>query len=159
MSSVLDDADHVSDALYIAAVERASSPAEQAFRDVLLFHRDLLNGGFSQAIGNKTDDVDSFVTAFDHVGLRPIAAIIRLAHSLVVTAQAREQFPEDELEALTGLYVAATYNLAYVAAGNRDDADFPLERVGDQVERIALRFARNNRTAFATVVSAAEDKR
>jgi hypothetical protein len=155
MSSILDDADHVGDALYIAAVENASSSAEQAFRDVLLFHRDLLNGGLSQALDNNSDDLPRFVSAFEQVGLAPIAAIIRLSHRLVVTAQAREQFPEDDLEALTGLYVAATYNLAYVGAGYRSDPDFPLEGVGDQVERIALRYARNNVAEFAAVVGAA----
>jgi hypothetical protein len=158
MSSVLDDADHVGDALYIAAVESASSSAEQAFRDVLLFHRDLLNGGFSQAIDNNSDDLSRFVSAFEQVGLAPVAAIIQLAHGLVVAVQAREQFPEDELDALTGLYVAAAYNLAYVGAGYRSDPDFPIESTGDQVERIALRYARNNVAAFAAVIGAAEGK-
>jgi hypothetical protein len=152
MSDILADTDHVSDALYLAALSTALSAAELAFRDVLVFHRDVLNGGLSQALGNQQDDVDQYIAAFNEVGLAPISALVRLGLNLMI--EVAPEFPDTEIETLTGAYIAATYSLAYVSAGCQEDGEFPIAPAGDQIERMALRYARRRREAFDAVIAA-----
>ena len=43
----------VPDDIYLSALINARTPEEIAFRDVLVFHRDVLNGGLDQALENR----------------------------------------------------------------------------------------------------------
>jgi|CXWL01.1.fsa_nt_gi hypothetical protein len=153
MSDLLSGDGDVPDALYLAALEFAVTPAECAFRDVLVFHRDVLNGGLSQALDNQADDLGRYIAAFDYVGLAPIAALVRVGSDLC--DRDRASYPEWQVEALTDAYIATSYNLAYVCNGMQTDPDFPFDQTGDQVERLLLRFARANAAEFSSVVGAA----
>jgi hypothetical protein len=53
MLAELDPDQEVPDAIYLASLEHAVTSEEIAFRDVLVFHRDCLNGGLDQAMFNR----------------------------------------------------------------------------------------------------------
>jgi len=157
MSDLLSGDGEVSDALYLAALEFAATPEERVFRDVLVFHRDVLNGGLSQALANQGDDLARYIAALDDIGLAPVAALVRVAMDLC--ERDRATYPEWQVQALTDVYIAATYNLAYVCHGMQTDPDFPLDQTGDQVERLALKFARAKAAQFKSVIEAASSGR
>lgn len=143
MSDLLSDADEVSDELYLAALDFAVTPAEIAFRDVLTFHRDVLNGGLDQALDNEGKELDRYLKAYREVGLALMSSLIALARDA----------DAGDVTVLTSAYIAATYNLAYACGGNQIDPTFPLS--GDNVERIVLQFARKRAPQFSSVLGAA----
>ena len=157
MTSLLADQESVPDNVYVAALENAVTAEEAAFRNVLIFHRDVLNGGLEQALWNQRENIEDFVEAYRAIDLAPVASLLALGRGLQPSAQNYEDMLVPELEALTSIYVAIAYNLAYVVAGNRDDPDFPLDGVCDQIERLALRFARMHLESFQAVLQAAEN--
>ena len=45
--------EEVPDDIYLSALDHARTPEEGAFRDLLVFHRDAINGGLDQALDNR----------------------------------------------------------------------------------------------------------
>ncbi len=57
VNDLLADAAELSDSVYVATLDAATTPEEIGFRDVLVLHRDFLNGGLSQALSNQFADL------------------------------------------------------------------------------------------------------
>jgi hypothetical protein len=153
------DANEVSDWVYEAALDAAVSAEETAFRDVLIFHRDFLNGGMSQALRNQFEDLDRYVAAYRTLRLKWLADMIVLASTYAQDGKSAKEFKNADVETLGSAYCAATYGLAY-ASYLRDEIelkedDAALRQAGDSVERMALRFARANRDRFQAILAAA----
>ena len=135
MLQELDPYGEVPDGLYLSAIGHAASPQENAFRDVLVFHRDFLNGGLDQALFNRRnvgERVESYVAAYRAIGLPAVAGLIEDA---VVRADAGGDLDECDQR-----YQSFTY-------GTNDDQP-------DAVEAAALRFAQQNEGAFTSIVGA-----
>jgi hypothetical protein len=130
----------VPDDIYLSALDHARSPEELAFRDVLVFHRDALNGGLDQALDNKVPDrarLTPFLHAYRLIGLNELAVLIRDAHEALL--RPGEAGVGAEFEELSERYVQLTYG----AEGDQPDA----------VERHAIAFARSRPQAFANVLA------
>jgi hypothetical protein len=160
MDDLLADANDVSDAVYLAAIDAAASPEEIAFRDVLVFHRDFLNGGLSQALANKFDDLAQYLSAYRAIGLNWLAGMIELASTFAQDGESRDDFENADIKTLGTAYCAAAYGLAHASNLRREirltpDEKTSLTQSGDSVERLALRFARANRDKFRAVLAAA----
>ena len=144
MLTDLDPGEEVPDALYLASLEHAGTPEEIAFRDVLIFHRDCLNGGLAQGLDNQLDEDGSirpYAEAYREIGLPVAAGLIETAAAHMA---AQNDLPEweAEMERLGERYQRLTYG---------ENEDQP-----DTIEAAAIRFAQSNASAFTTVVSAAE---
>lgn len=137
MLAKLDPNAEVPDPLYLAALEHAVSPEEVAFRDVLLFHRDFLNGGLDQALFNLSNTGQAlapYVGAYQTIGLTTVAELIEDAAS-----RADDDAGFDEIDER---YQRFTYG---------ENNEQP-----DAVEAALVRFAQKNETAFTSVIQAAE---
>lgn len=136
MLDQLDPNSGVPDALYIAALKAATTPSEMAFRDVLKFHRDFLNGGFDQVLfnlGNCDEPLAPYLAAYRLLGLHDAAHLIERAKIIFDD--------EGDLEEIDDLYVRLTYG-----PGN----DLP-----DAMEAAAVRFAQGNQNSFLALVQKA----
>jgi hypothetical protein len=159
VDDIFVDAEEVPESVYFAALDVATTPEEIAFRDVLVFHRDFLNGGLSQALGNQFSSLATYVSAYRVMGLDLLADMIVLASTFAQDGKSRDDFENMDIETLDSAYCAATYGLAY-ASDLRGDIkltaqDDALKQRGDSVEQLVLRFARANRDKFRAVVAAA----
>jgi hypothetical protein len=133
----LDPDQELPDPIYLASLDHAVTPEEVAFRDVLVFHRDCLNGGLDQAIFNLQNTgqpLDPVVEAYRSVGLSAVATLLDEA----AVAWRRG----GDLDELTERYIQFTYG---------ENNDQP-----DAVEGTAVRYAQLHETAFAGVIAAAE---
>jgi hypothetical protein len=125
----------VPDAVYLVSLDHAVTPEETVFRDVLVFHRDCLNGGLGQALYDLDEKpVAPVVEAYRAVGLSDIASLLNEA--FVIWQR------EHDLDQLTDRYVRLTYG---------EDNEQP-----DAVEKAALRYAQEHEGAFASIAGAAE---
>ena len=126
----------VPDAIYLTSLEHAVTLEEVAFRDVLTFHRDCLNGGLDQAFDNRegtSDDLALVFQAYRTVGLSDVASLLDEA---VITWRV-----EDDIEKLTDRYTQFTYG---------EENDQP-----DAVERAVMQYAQLHEGAFASISGAA----
>ena len=128
----------VPDDIYLSALDHARSPEEVAFRDVLIFHRDALNGGLDQALDNQAPNrarLAPFVHAYSFIGLNELAVLIGDAREAL--SHPGEAGVTAKFEELAEAYMVVTYG----ADGNQPDS----------VERHAVAFARSRPQAFANV--------
>ena len=134
--------EEVPDEIYLSAVRHARTPEEIAFRDVLIFHRDALNGGLDQALDNQVTDpgqLARFIQAFDLIGLGNVAALIRDGHAELSLSGPTSA--SSEFDALADRYTLFAYG---------QDGDQP-----DAIERHAIAFAQSRSDAFSNVVARA----
>lgn len=161
MRDLLVDDGEVSESVYEAALDAATSPQEIAFRDVLVFHRDFLNGGLTQALSNKRDELPQFMSAYRVLGLGWLADLIELAASSALGGVRYKDFETSEIETLDSAYCAAVYGPAYASDLRREivleERDETFRPVGDNIERLALRYARLNRQYFDAVLRRATE--
>ena len=135
MLAELDPDQELPDAIYLASLDHAVMPEEIAFRDVLVFHRDCLNGGLDQAIFNRENTEQALAPvlgAYRSMGLSTVASLIDEASILWRS--------EGDLDELTDRYVQFTYG------GNNDRPD--------AVERAVVRYAQLHEPAFTSIVTA-----
>ncbi len=137
MLADLDPEQELPDAIYLASLDHAATPQEVAFRDVLVFHRDCLNGGLDQPIFNRenTDQpIAPVLEAYRIVGLSAVASLIDEASAL--------WRQEGDLDELTDQYARLTYG---------DNNDQP-----DAIEGALVRYAQLHVAAFASIITAAK---
>jgi len=136
MLAQLDPDQEVPDAIYLAALEHAVTPEEIIFRDVLVFHRDILNGGLDQALSNRENDDEELapvVSAYRSVGLPAVASLVDDAAVLW-----RNEANVDELS-------ERYFQVVYGEENDRPDA----------IERAAVRYAQHHWAAFTSIADAA----
>jgi hypothetical protein len=126
----------VPDDVYLSASINARTPEEIAFRDLLLFHRDVLNGGLDQALENLHDDpaqLSAVLCAYKLLGLERLASVIQDAGS--------EISAQRDIGHLDDRYAEQTQG----SAGSEIDL----------VEAQAIRFAQSRHDAFSNVAAGA----
>jgi hypothetical protein len=142
MLADLDPNDEVPDSLYLASLDHAVTPEEVAFRDLLVFHRDCLNGGLDQALDNRAGEpLAPYLAAYRAVGLISVAGLIADAAAHAGKA-IRLWGWEAKWEAMIDRYQRLIYGL---------NGDQP-----DAIEAAAVRFAQQHEAAFSNVVGAAK---
>ncbi|MEM1380857.1 MAG: hypothetical protein AAGH41_09555 [Pseudomonadota bacterium] len=153
---VFADAECLPDALIYAA-DAATSTEEKHFARVLNFHGNVLNGGLNQAIFNTRKMLKQVPNSFRCVGIAPLATLIELAISKTrVGTHWTWAFSADRNQ-FDPVYIAMCYDLPYACLEHRDDPMFQLHDSDvDWVERILLKYARDHRSAFQSIVNAIE---
>lgn len=130
---------------------------EESFLRVLFFHLDFLNGGFGQVMNNRRDSLEKDCNAYRTLGLDPLALVIELALNSHRNFFKKHVFKSSDLKSYEAIYVAIAYDLSYACSKfssslNADD------EMSDWVQRMALKFARENRTHFPNIISAWEQE-
>jgi hypothetical protein len=133
----LDPEKGTPDTIYLSALDHARTQAEIAFRDVLIFHRDVLNGGLDQALFNQARTVGALarcIKGYERLGLRDAAKMIKVADLHFETKAESNPDATNQLEALTAQYFAMTYGIN----GGSPDA----------IEYAAIVFVKSNEADF-----------
>jgi hypothetical protein len=127
----------VPDAIYLASLDHAVTAEEITFRELLTFHRDVLNGGLDQALGNaeSAGRLAPVLGAYRAAELSAVADIVEVASVRLLRG-------DDDVDELTDRYVQLAYG---------EDNDQP-----DAVEGAAVRYAQTNEAAFDSIVTAAK---
>lgn len=126
----------------IYALSEGRTKEEIAFSLVANFHGDVINGGIGQAFDNHTHELEAAFSAFETVGLSPLAAFLKLARAEDTGAfKAPIGFPETDF--WTDIYVSMAYNLAY-STNDRQPIDGMegSDPKYDWVEKMLLHYAR-----------------
>lgn len=147
------DTPFVSDTL-ICALYYAQSAQELHFAHVLNFHADVLNGGLNQALYNHRDDIEDVIESYAALSLKPLSILISIAGAVTqVGSNWQDVFNRDD-SPLDEAYIGLTYNLPYACNDMRDDPEFPDDLIDfDWVHRMALKYARINRSNFSSIIA------
>lgn len=149
-----EDREDISDFLY-CVLDKAVTDEERYFVNVVLFHRDFLNGGFDQALANHRGNINNIIVSYEKLNLEPLKVIISAASSPSTNGFNLFRKSKNHSSRFDSVYVAMTYNLAYSCGGNQFDHELASESDGsDWVERLALKYARKNRNSFKNLMAA-----
>ncbi len=120
------------------------------------FHGNVLNGGLNQALFNLKPQVADVIFAFRQMEMAPIANLVLVAQAVGHDRQVWLEVYDEEPHPLDGAYIAATYDLGYACNDNIQIEEFNAgQNLPDWVDRMALRYARKNRSQFKRLIDEA----
>lgn len=147
----IPDQGGIPDALYLAILDHHESPEAAIAEVVLVFHRDIGNGGLAAAMSNSEGEVTVVLQALEALSLSAVRRVVEDATALY------RSLPEKPVRESDGwLRYTAAHDAAENAWRTLDEryrsATYLMPGGKDQLEATVLSYARAHAAAFAPAV-------